>query len=629
MINYENQRTTSSRSKKDNYSNNINNKNIYQSNKLYKNNEEKKISNNKKENKILGLDYNEKNSKSVYLQNDNSNKVPISEDRKYRETKERFREGNKNNKEEKNINYNYPIGQSYMNSSYYNKKNDMFNNNISKSVRFTNADTIKKQENKSPKKEKINNQITKESNIINLDIQNQNENKIIKKEKNIIEKDNIKENNIIEKDNIKENNIKEKDNIKENNIKEKDNIKENNTKEKDNKKENNIRENNNNIKENNTNDTENGNLNNVNLKKSIPLDSKTEKIKPTIINNELTKSNYILPSYKQKSIIENKTGLENLGNTCFMNTCLQLLIHCPPFIDKLIEESPQNNLSGEFYKLCKNQTYSNKASYPKEIKNQFAKNHRDYYGNSQHDTQEFCRLFLEDISKELNIVKIKPSYQELDDKGKSKIQINKEYDLLFKKRENSIIVNTFYGQLINIFKCTCGFESYSFEKVLDLPLLFNEREKNQNLNDLLDKYFENDFIEWSSKCENCHKIKEHEKQVKIAYPPEILILSLQRINERTGRKNSSIVDYQEEIDLFKYIDLDCAEDYFKNINQNYSSKYKLISTGNHSGSMEYGHYTANVNILGKWYEFNDERCYSCNFRNSSSNVYVLMFQRVE
>ncbi len=607
MINYENQRTTSSRSKKDNYSNNINNRNIYQSDKLYKNNEEKKISNIKKENKFFGLDYNEKNSKSVYLQNNNYNKVPISEDRKYRETKERFREENKYYKEEKNINYNYPIGQSNMYSSYYNKKNDMINNNISKSVRFTNEDITKKKENKSPKKEKINNKITKESNLINLDIQNQNENKIIKKE----------------------NNIKEKDNIKENNIKEKDNIKENNTKEKDNIKENNIREKNNNIKENKTNETENENLNNLNLKKSILLDSKTEKIKPTIINNELMKSNYILPSYKQKSIIENKTGLENLGNTCFMNTCLQLLIHCPPFIDKLIEESPQYNLSGEFYKLCKNQTYSNKASYPKEIKNQFAKNHRDYYGNSQHDTQEFCRLFLEDISKELNIVKIKPSYQELDDKGKSKIQINKEYDLLFKKRENSIIVNTFYGQLINIFKCSCGFESYSFEKVLDLPLLFNEREKKQNLNDLLDKYFENDFIEWSSKCEKCHKIKEHEKQVKIAYPPEILILSLQRINERTGRKNSSIVDYQEEIDLDKYIDLDCAEDYFKNINQKYSSKYKLISTGNHSGSMEYGHYTANVNILGKWYEFNDERCYSCNFRNSSSNVYVLMFQRVE
>ena len=37
-----------------------------------------------------------------------------------------------------------------------------------------------------------------------------------------------------------------------------------------------------------------------------------------------------------------------------MNTCLQLLIHCPPFIDRLIEISPINKLSGEFYNLCKN-----------------------------------------------------------------------------------------------------------------------------------------------------------------------------------------------------------------------------------------------------------------------------------
>ena len=64
--------------------------------------------------------------------------------------------------------------------------------------------------------------------------------------------------------------------------------------------------------------------------------------------------------------------------------------------------------------------------------------------------------------------------------------------------------------------------------------------------------------------------------------------------------------------------------------KNYSSKYKLISTGNHAGSMEFGHYTANVNILGNWYEFNDERCNKCiSFKNSSSSVYVLMFQRFE
>ena len=305
-----------------------------------------------------------------------------------------------------------------------------------------------------------------------------------------------------------------------------------------------------------------------------------------------------------------------------MNTCLQLLIHCPPFIDRLIEISPNNKLSGEFYKLCKNQSYSNKATYPREIKMQFAKNHREYNGYHQHDTQEFCRLFLEDLSKELNKVNFRPSYKELDDNGKSKEELNKEYDLLFKRREDSIIIDTFYGQLINIFKCECGFESYSFEKVLDLPLLFNEYERIQNLDKLLDKYFESDSLEWGSKCQQCKKIKEHIKEVKIAYPPEILILSLQRINERTGRKNTSIVEFKEEIDLSKYFEFSCTK--------NYSSKYKLISTGNHAGSMEYGHYTANVNILGNWYEFNDERCDKCkSFKNCSSSVYVLMFQRLE
>ena len=49
-----------------------------------------------------------------------------------------------------------------------------------------------------------------------------------------------------------------------------------------------------------------------------------------------------------------------------MNTCLQLLIHCPPFIDRLIEISPNSKLSGEFYKLCKNQSYSNKAKSTKK-----------------------------------------------------------------------------------------------------------------------------------------------------------------------------------------------------------------------------------------------------------------------
>ena len=46
----------------------------------------------------------------------------------------------------------------------------------------------------------------------------------------------------------------------------------------------------------------------------------------------------------------------------------------------------------------------------------------------------------------------------------------------FKSRENSIIVDIFYNQIINIFTCSCGFESYSFQKLLDIPLLLPNKD---------------------------------------------------------------------------------------------------------------------------------------------------------
>ena len=39
------------------------------------------------------------------------------------------------------------------------------------------------------------------------------------------------------------------------------------------------------------------------------------------------------------------------------------------------------------------------------------------------------------------------------------------------------------------------------------------------------------------------------------------------------------------------------------------TKYKLIGLVNHIGSMNSGHYYANVIVDGEWYEMNDEKVY--------------------
>ena len=134
-------------------------------------------------------------------------------------------------------------------------------------------------------------------------------------------------------------------------------------------------------------------------------------------------------------------------------------------------------------------------------------------------------------------------------------------------------------------------------------------------------FFEgDDKIEWGIDCDNCFKKQLHKKIVKIAYPPEILILSLQRYNSKTNTKNNAEVNFSETIDLKKFADKDCCGEF--------STKYHLIGVGNHYGEMNFGHYYAFINIEKEWFEFNDSSCFPCEkFNKSSQTAYILVYQR--
>ena len=194
-------------------------------------------------------------------------------------------------------------------------------------------------------------------------------------------------------------------------------------------------------------------------------------------------------------IITSKVGLTNLGNTCFMNTCLQNLIHSEDFIKRLVSKSNIINsntpITLKFYNLCKSMATEKAGNIaPSEFKLKFGSKHSLFSGYGQNDTQEFCRFLLEDMNKELNEVRHKPPYKELNTSGKSKIVCDKEFDELFRSRESSIVMDSFYGQIINIFTCKCKYKTYSFQKVLDLPLLLRNTNMSVSIFELLDDHFE-------------------------------------------------------------------------------------------------------------------------------------------
>lgn len=189
---------------------------------------------------------------------------------------------------------------------------------------------------------------------------------------------------------------------------------------------------------------------------------------------------------------DGRIGLQNLGNTCYMNSALQCLVHIPEltqyflfncFQDELNTDNPlgmSGKVATSFAKLIHN-LFDKKSSrgtsiIPREFKQTIGHFNSMFADYHQQDSQEFLAFLLDGLHEDLNRIIKKPITEkpELNEKNADIDAIKELAEQSWsqhKLRNDSVIIDLFVGLYKSTLICpVCSKVSITFDPFSDLTL---------------------------------------------------------------------------------------------------------------------------------------------------------------
>ncbi|CAH8446503.1 unnamed protein product [Dicrocoelium dendriticum] len=333
-------------------------------------------------------------------------------------------------------------------------------------------------------------------------------------------------------------------------------------------------------------------------------------------------------------------GLNNLGNTCFMNSIIQCLSNTQPLLDYCLSNrynmdlnkasTMHGTLFASYVSLMKelwNPDMFESSTNPSHFKSQIQRFAPRFVGYSQQDSQEFLRYLLEGLHMEVNRVTKRPHLVVPDYEAEDRLPDLEKAELYWNRYlsvDNSEIVDLFVGQLMSTLECAeCGFKSTTFDPFWDLSLPIPKK-SNVTIMDCLRLFTSKDDLDGNERpvCGRCKLRRRCTKSFSIQKFPHILVLHLKRFSgERFRSKMSMLVDYPiNNLDLLEFSSPSCQQRY---------ALYNLYAVSNHSGSVYAGHYTAICKHRGhgSWFEYNDSRVRPVSRQSVvSAEGYVLFYE---
>ena len=187
-------------------------------------------------------------------------------------------------------------------------------------------------------------------------------------------------------------------------------------------------------------------------------------------------------------IVGRTGGLHNLGNTCYMNSALQVIANLKFMHEYFIKDKRhlrqmnlrnplgyQGDLANAFGMLMERMWHQPGSTIPRHFKHVVGRCSEQFLGTDQQDSQEYLSFLLDGLHEELNLRQKKPYIENPESKDRDLRELGLEHWANSLRRDWSLIYFLFYGQHRSSLQCrTCKTESTTFDIFSNVPLSLPE-----------------------------------------------------------------------------------------------------------------------------------------------------------